>query len=155
MPICNCQVHCRGGKDVSTRTYARHERFRNSASDFSPEFGAFMAAASASRYVSIIPRTSGLVYDFREKQNFDPSGSGDDLDASESLAAQVEDEEDGNEEPNDVDIIDDQVSFFTHHNESNNIEFFLYWKVPGTSHDQSHPRELNIVCRFIQNSKHV
>ena len=77
------------------------------------------------RYVSIMPRTSGSVYDFWDKRNPGPSGE-DDLNASELLAAQVEDseEEDGDEEPNDVDILilDDQVGFFTHYNESNNID---------------------------------
>jgi hypothetical protein len=46
MPICNCEIRCRGGKEVTRKTYVRHKGFRESASNFSAEFGAFMTAAS-------------------------------------------------------------------------------------------------------------
>jgi hypothetical protein len=73
------------------------------------------------RYVSM-SRTSGLVYDFREKRNPGPSASGpsgnDDLDASEIFATQVEDNDEAIDEAageDDLEIIDDQVGFLTHH----------------------------------------
>ena len=53
MPICNCQVQCRGGKNISASAHRQHKKFRNMASTFSAEFGAFIAAVSQSHPVSI------------------------------------------------------------------------------------------------------
>jgi hypothetical protein len=46
MQQCNCEVHCRGGKKVSLRTFNRHALYRNKTSNFSPEFSAFMSMAA-------------------------------------------------------------------------------------------------------------
>ena len=54
MPICNCQVHCRGGKNLSGSAYRRHKQFRDVASTFSPEFSAFITAASQTHQVNTI-----------------------------------------------------------------------------------------------------
>jgi hypothetical protein len=63
---CNCEVRCKGGKNVSRKTYMRHSEYRN---EFSPEFIAFVAAASESHNleeVSIISIcTSAIIYDFQ------------------------------------------------------------------------------------------
>ena len=47
---CNCQIYCRGGKKVSKRTYLRHRPYRDDASKFSPEFCAYIAAASYKKH---------------------------------------------------------------------------------------------------------
>ena len=113
MPTCNCQVHCRGGKNVSTRTYAQHEGFRNQVSNFSSEFEAFMAAASHKVYfITFMSRTFAPIYDVQQKQNPGPSRNND-LDASELFPAQVDDKDkDDNEEPHHVDVVDNQVGFY-------------------------------------------
>jgi hypothetical protein len=63
MMHCNCEVLCKGGKNVSRKTYLRHSKYRN---EFSPEFIAFMAAASNDlEEVSIISiRASAIIYNF-------------------------------------------------------------------------------------------
>jgi hypothetical protein len=65
MDYCNCKVQCKGGKNVSRKTYLRHSKFRN---DFSPEFNAFMAAASHNLEevsITISIRVSAFIYDFQ------------------------------------------------------------------------------------------
>lgn len=60
MMHCNCEVLCKGGKNVSRKTYLRHSKYRN---EFSPEFIAFMATASNNlEEVSIISiRASAII----------------------------------------------------------------------------------------------
>jgi hypothetical protein len=77
------------------------------------------------RYIlnTFMPRTSGSVYDVQQKQNPGPSGpsGNDDLDTSELFEDEVEAINE-DEEPHDVDKIDDQVGFLTHHHKSDNID---------------------------------
>jgi len=54
MPICNCQVHCRGGKNLSGSAYRCHKQFWDVASTFSPEFSAFITTASQTHQVNTI-----------------------------------------------------------------------------------------------------
>jgi hypothetical protein len=46
MPVCSCQVHCKGGRNISESSFRRHKKFRDPASTFSVEFGAFIASQS-------------------------------------------------------------------------------------------------------------
>lgn len=45
MPVCSCQVHCKGGRNISESSFRRHKKFRDPASTFSVEFGAFIASS--------------------------------------------------------------------------------------------------------------
>ena len=62
MVHCDCQILCKGGKNVSRKTYLRHSKYRN---EFSTEFNTFMASASHNLEVSILSiRASSIIYNF-------------------------------------------------------------------------------------------
>jgi len=43
MPLCSCQIYCKGGRNISESSFRRHKKFRDPVSTFSVEFGAFIA----------------------------------------------------------------------------------------------------------------